>query len=95
MIPLHAENPVDALEWIDFYYPARDPGPDRRLGELRLAGPAAKPIVAGQLDDPAVANSPLVFPTEAELARLSEYPVTETMNSHDKWTALFDPIIQS
>ena len=57
--------------------------------------PAAKPIVAGQLDDPAVANSPLVFPTEAELARLSEYPVTETIESHDKWTALFDPIIQS
>ena len=57
--------------------------------------PAAKPIVAGQLDDPAGANSPLVFPTEAELARLSEYPVTETIESHDKWTALFDPIIQS
>lgn len=95
VIPLHAENPVDALEWIDFYYrPEIQALIDDWVNYVSPV-PAAKPIVAGQLDDPAVANSPLVFPTEAELARLSEYPVTETIESHDKWTALFDPIIQS
>lgn len=95
VIPLHAENPVDALEWINFYYRPDIQALIADWVNYVSPVPAAKPIVANKLDDPAVANSPLVFPSEADLARLSEYPVTETIETHDQWTSLFDPIIQS
>lgn len=95
VIPLHAENPVDALEWINFYYRPDIQALIADWVNYVSPVPAAKPIVAGKLDDPSVANSPLVFPSEADLKRLSEYPVTETIETHDQWTSLFDPIIQS
>ena len=38
MIPLHAAHPVDAMEWINFYYQPKVAGDDRGLGQLRLPG---------------------------------------------------------
>jgi len=95
VIPLHSKNPADALEWINFYYKPPIQALIADWVNYISPVPASKPIVAGPLDDPTVANSSLVFPTDEELGRLSEYPVTETIESHDKWTSLFDPIIQS
>lgn len=95
VIPLHADNPVDAVEWINFYY-----RPDIQALIEDWVGyvcpvPAAKPVIANQLDDPATANSPLVFPSPAELHRLKEYPLTETLKTHNQWVGLLNPIIQS
>jgi len=95
VIPLHAANPVDAIEWIDFYYRPEIQALIEDWVNYVCPVPAAKPIIADELDDPGVANSPLVFPSDAELARLKEYPLTETIETHDQWIGLFDPIIQS
>lgn len=95
VIPYHADNPVDAIEWINFAY---EPGIAALIADwvnYICPVPAAKPIIADQLDDPTVANSPLVFPSEKELKRLKEYPVTETLKTHEEWVGLFNPIIQS
>lgn len=94
VIPLRAANPVDAMEWINFYY-----RPDVQAMIADWVGyvspvPAAKPIIADQLDDPVAANSPLLFPSEKELKKLKEYPLTETFKSHEQWIGLFNPIIQ-
>lgn len=95
VIPYHAENPVDAIEWINFAYNPEIAALIADWVNYICPVPAAKPIIANQLDDPTVANSPLVFPSEAELSRLKEYPVTETLKTHEQWVGLFDPIIQS
>jgi len=95
VIPYHAANPVDALEWINFYYDPEIQAIIEDWVNYISPVPAAKPIIANQLDDPAVADSPLIFPSEEELARLKEYPMTETLETHEKWVGLFDPIIQS
>lgn len=95
VIPYHAANPVDAIEWINFAYrPEIQALIDDWVNYVSPV-PAAKPIVANQLDDPSVANSPLVFPSEQDLSRLKEYPITETIETHDEWIGLFNPIIQS
>ncbi len=57
--------------------------------------PAAQPIVAGKLDDPTVADSPLVFPTPAIDKQLVAYYDFKGVDDHEEWTSIFDPIIQS
>ena len=57
--------------------------------------PAAKPIVAGKLADPSVANSPLIFPTAQTNRKLTAYYDFKGVDDHEEWTSIFDPIIQS
>jgi len=95
VIPLRAANPVDAIEWINFYYrPEIQAMIEDWVGYV-CPVPKAKPIIAGKLDDPVAANSPLLFPSPEELARLKEYPLTETLKTHNQWIGLMNPIIQS
>ena len=64
MIPLHAAHPVDAMMWIDYFYRPKVQAPIDRLGQLHLArSPTRSRSSPAQLDDPTVADSPLVFPT--------------------------------
>lgn len=95
VIPLHAANPVSALEWINFYY---RPGIQAIIEDwvnYISPVPASKPIIANRLDDPVVADSPLIFPSAEDLSRLKEYPLTDTINRREQWISLFDPIIQA
>ena len=53
-------------------------------------------MIAGELDDPTVANSPLVFPPASDMqSRLRGYYDFKGIDDHDEWTSIFDPIIQS
>ncbi len=56
--------------------------------------PAAQGIVARRLDDPAVARSPLVFPTTESLAtgRFKEYRVFEGEDDASSWESIFGSI---
>jgi spermidine/putrescine transport system substrate-binding protein len=95
MIPLHAAHPVDAIEWMDFFY--RPPIQAQITDWVNYVSPvpAAKEIVAGELGDPTVANSPLVFPTAAMNRKLVAYYDFKGIDDHEEWTSIFDPIIQS
>ena len=62
MIPMHAEHPVDAMMYMDFVY---RPDVAAMIADwvwYICPVPAAQPIIRDRLDDPIVANSPLVFP---------------------------------
>ena len=95
VLPLHAKNPVSALEYLDFVYVPENQALIEDWVNFICPVPAAQPIIRNQLDDPAVANSPLVFPPPAMLERLHGYPFVETAEKNKEWTDLFDPIVQS
>jgi spermidine/putrescine transport system substrate-binding protein len=95
MIPLHAQNPVDALEWVDFYYQPKIEAMIEDWVNYLCPVPAAQPKIANGLDDPSVANSPLVFPSAADMSRLRGYYDFKGIDDHDEWTSIFDPVIQS
>ncbi len=94
-IPLYAKHPVDALECMNFYYRPEIAALVADWINYICPVPAAKPIVAGKLDDPAVASSPLVFPTPAMNAKAREYYTFKDYEEFDTWNQIFDPIIQS
>ncbi len=76
MIPYHAAHPVDAIEWIDYSYRPEVQAKITDWVNYVSPVPDAKPIIAGQLDDPTVANSPLVFPDAATTEQASSPTTT-------------------
>jgi spermidine/putrescine transport system substrate-binding protein len=95
MIPLHAAHPVDAMEWINFFYQPRIEAMIEDWVWYLCPVPAAKKIIANKLDDPTVAHSPLVFPTASMEKRFRAYYEFKGVDDHTEYTSIFDPIIQS
>jgi spermidine/putrescine transport system substrate-binding protein len=95
MIPLHASHPVDAMEWINFYYQPSIQALIEDWVWYVCPVPAAQGVIAKKLDDPKVANSPLVFPPTSEQSRFRDYYTFKGVKDHDEYTSIFDPIIQS
>jgi spermidine/putrescine transport system substrate-binding protein len=62
LIPRNAAHPLDALTYMDFVYRPKVAAMIADWVWYLSPVPAAKPIVAKRLDDPEVAQSPLVFP---------------------------------
>jgi spermidine/putrescine transport system substrate-binding protein len=95
MIPLHASHPVDALEWMNFFYRPSIQALIEDWVNYLCPVPAAQPLIAGRLDDPTVANSPLIFPTPSMQSRLRGYYEFKGIDDHEEWLSIFNPIIQS
>jgi len=95
MIPLHAAHPVDAIEWMDYFYRPAVQAQITDWVAYVSPVPDAQPIIADQLDDPTVADSPLIFPTPATDKKLVAYYDFKGIDDHTEWTSIFDPIIQS
>jgi spermidine/putrescine transport system substrate-binding protein len=95
MIPLHAKHPVDALAWMNFYYQPKIAAEVADWVNYLCPVPAAKQVIAKQLDDPDVASSPLVFPTKAMDAQAHDYYTFKSFDEFDSWNKIFNPIIQS
>jgi len=95
MIPLHAAHPVDAMEWINFYYQPSIQAMIEDWVWYLCPVPGARQVIANELDDPAVAKSPLVFPPRSMQSRFREYYTFKGVEEHDEYTSIFDPIIQS
>ncbi len=95
VLPLNCANPVSALRYLDFVYKPENQAIITDWINFISPVPDAQPIVRDQLDDPAVANSPLVFPTPAMEEQFRAYPFVETAELNKQWTDLFDPIVQS
>jgi spermidine/putrescine transport system substrate-binding protein len=101
-IPVTAENPVDALAYLDFVYRPEiaamiteyvgfvTPVPAARDVLRRRAGEASGETAAALQ---AVADSPLVFPDEDTLSRLSAFrPLDDA--EQERWNDLFLPVYQ-
>ena len=95
MIPYRASHPVDAIEWMDYSYRPEVQAQITDWVNYVSPVPDSKPIVAGQLEDPSVANSPLVFPSEGITKQLNDFYDFQGVGDHEEWTSIFDPIIQS
>jgi spermidine/putrescine transport system substrate-binding protein len=94
MIPLNARHPLDAMTYIDFVY---RPDVAAMIADwvwYVCPVPAARRIIAKQLGDPAVANSPLVFPTPDALASgaLKQYRVFENEEEAATWESIFGAV---
>jgi spermidine/putrescine transport system substrate-binding protein len=103
-IPITAENPVDALMCLDFFYK-----PEIAASLAEFIGyvtpvPAAKPIMQSDADKAgkddkdyleAVASSPLVFPDDATLAKLHYYRDFATAAEQSTYEGIFQPIVLS
>jgi spermidine/putrescine transport system substrate-binding protein len=104
MIPRGAQHPADAIALMDFVY---RPGIAALIADwvwYISPVPAARPIVEDQLDDPVVANSPLVFPDlgpggsvssgSAGLdAPVRNYYVFSDPAEYEVWRSIFEPVI--
>jgi spermidine/putrescine transport system substrate-binding protein len=102
-IPIHVQNPVDAMMLMDYYY---DPKPAAMLAEyvnyitpvpscrsviLQDAAQAKKASDSKYLKQ--VANSPLVFPTSDMISKVKNYRVLNA-SEEKQWNAIFEPIYQ-
>jgi len=94
LIPMNAKHPVDAMTFIDFVYRPHIAAMIADWVWYVCPVPAAQGIVARRLDDPAVARSPLVFPTTESLAtgRFKEYRVFEGEDDASSWESIFGSI---
>jgi spermidine/putrescine transport system substrate-binding protein len=102
-IPLGAKHPVDAITYMDYVY---KPAVAATLAEnidYITPVPTAKEVLQAKaarasgdektsLED--LVGSPLVFPTDAELAKTKQYRVL-TPEEEKVWNRIFQPIIQS
>lgn len=95
MIPYHAAHPVDAMMWIDYFYRPEVQALIEDWVNYICPVPDAQAVIADKLDDPTIANSPLVFPTPEMEKQFVAYYDPTGVDAQLKWTSTFDPIIQS
>ena len=95
LIPRNAKHPVDAMTLMDFVYRPDIAALIADWVWYVSPVPAAKRIVARELDDPAVAQSPLVFPPADSVgpnAPYKEYRVFEGDEDAAAWESIFGAI---
>jgi spermidine/putrescine transport system substrate-binding protein len=94
MIPAGAKHPADALAFMDFVYRPEIAALIADWVWYISPVPAARDIVANDLGDPAVADSPLVFPTvdPAGTEAFKEYRVFENEDEADAWASIFGAV---
>ena len=63
LMPYTASNPKDAMTYMDYVYDPKVQAVIEAYNNYVCPVPSSKGIIATELHDPAVANSPLVFPT--------------------------------
>ncbi len=101
-IPVTAANPVDAIQLIDFFYATENaaslaeyinyvcPVPG---AQAQITKDAAALSGTDRTDMEQVANSALVFPSEADYARLHYYVDFNTAEQQQKFSSLFERIV--
>jgi spermidine/putrescine transport system substrate-binding protein len=94
MIPVGARNPLSALAWMNFYYTPEIAGMVEAYVNYICPVPAARDYIAGELNDPQVADSPLVFPTKEMYSRVHEFYTFKNYAEYQHWNSIFNPIIQ-
>jgi spermidine/putrescine transport system substrate-binding protein len=94
MIPLYAQNPLDAMTYMDYVYDPYEQALIEDYNAYVCPVPASKEIIANQLHDPTVANSPTVFP-DAQMVSLSKsYYLWPSAKELTEWNNTFVPIFQ-
>ncbi|MBG0561064.1 polyamine ABC transporter substrate-binding protein [Actinoplanes aureus] len=101
-IPITAANPVDAITLMDFFYEVENAATLAEYINYVCPVPAAQATMlkhaAAQTGEDkeyleSVANSPLVFPGEADYAKLHYYVGFNTAEEQQDFSKVFDPIV--
>ena len=101
-IPVTAENPLDAITLIDFFFRTEIAASLAEYINYVTPVPAAqeqirKDAAAASGEDKAaleaVAESPLVFPSEADYAKLQYYRDFKTTAEQQEYQRIFEPIV--
>ena len=88
-IPVGAENPVDAITYMDYVYQPKIQAEIETYVNYICPVPSAADVI-----DPKLAKSPLIFPSANDLAKTHTYYVFKTPEEQTQWNALFQPIYQ-
>lgn len=94
-IPVNAEHPLDVLTYMDFVYRPEIAAMIADWVGYISPVPAAEQIVRRELRDPAVADSPLVFPRDRALGSgegFTSYYAFKSALEEQEWARLFGPI---
>jgi spermidine/putrescine transport system substrate-binding protein len=89
-IPNEVENPVDAITYMDYVY---QPQVQATI-ESGIAYICPVPAAAQYMDPPSLADSPLIFPSDEDLAKAHSYYQYKTPEEQQEWNGLFQPIYQ-
>jgi spermidine/putrescine transport system substrate-binding protein len=92
LIPVGVENPVAAMTFMDYVYDPQVQALIEDYNAYVCPVPAAKEIIATDLKDPAVANSPTVFPDAEMVSRSKPYYQFTGAEDLDQWNNTFEPI---
>ena len=94
-IPKYAQHPVDAITYMNFVYQPKIAGMMADYIWYVSPVPAAKEYVLNTIKDPAVADSPLVFPTPQDLTDVKPYKTFKTPDEEDQWNSVWEPVYSS
>jgi spermidine/putrescine transport system substrate-binding protein len=103
-IPKTAENPVDAIKLMDFFYDPKIAASLTEYISYVTAVPSAKDIIGADAAKATgttkknletVATSPLVFPSDADLAKLKRYRNFKDEAEKKQYVSIFQPITTS
>jgi spermidine/putrescine transport system substrate-binding protein len=92
LIPVGVENPVDAMTFMDYVYDPQVQALIEDYNAYVCPVPAAKEIIATDLKDPTVANSPTVFPDAEMVSRSKPYYQFTGDEDLTEWNDTFEPI---
>ncbi|GLY04260.1 spermidine/putrescine ABC transporter substrate-binding protein [Actinoplanes sp. NBRC 101535] len=101
-IPITAANPVDAIMMMDFFYEVENAATLAEYINYVCPVPAAQAVIkehaaAATGEDKeyltSVADSPLVFPAEADYSKLHYYVEFDTPQKQQAFTRTFEPIV--
>lgn len=104
MIPITAANPVDAIMMIDFFYEPAIAASLAKYINYVTPVPSAKDVILADAAKASgdekkeletIANSPLVFPSEEDYAKLRTYVTLADAAEHQKFDGIFQPITTS
>lgn len=95
LIPFTAQNPLDAMTYMDTVFEPHTAALIADYVGYVSPVPAAQEIIRDELDDPAVANSPTVFPTPEIEAISHRYPDwAKNPDTITSWNETFVPIFE-
>jgi spermidine/putrescine transport system substrate-binding protein len=94
LIPRQAQNPLSALDWMNFYYTPKIAGIVEDWVNYVCPVPKAQQYIADVIKDSTVASSPLVFPPESITAQSNPYYVYKDYDEYETWNDTYNPIIE-
>lgn len=94
-IPLYAENPLDAMTYMDSVYDPHVQAAIEDYNAYVCPVPSSQEIILKDIKDPTVANSPTVFPTPKITALSRPYYQFKGSEDLNTWNDTFVPIYQS